>query len=83
MLDAGSIAIAQADDGFTTSATGRHAAPHSALDAAGVAVALLLVVLVTVKCVRLFLRPGERQDDHIKRRVLDLSPSSGQRPRGG
>lgn len=72
ILASRSLAINQADDSFTTSATGRKTAPHGASDAVGVAVALLLVVLVTVKCVRLLLHPGEKQHDHIKRRVLDF-----------
>ncbi|QEA38230.1 hypothetical protein FGL86_03495 [Pistricoccus aurantiacus] len=30
----------------------------------------LIVLFVTAYCIKCFLRPGERQDQHIKRRIL-------------
>ncbi|WP_372612539.1 hypothetical protein [Halomonas sp.] len=30
----------------------------------------IIVLLVTVYCIKCFLKPGERQDRHIKRRIL-------------
>ncbi|WP_227370118.1 hypothetical protein [Halomonas sp. M20] len=30
----------------------------------------LIVLLVTIYCIKCFLKPGERQERHIKRRIL-------------
>lgn len=31
----------------------------------------IIVLLVTIYCIKCFLRPGEQQDRHIKRRILN------------
>jgi hypothetical protein len=48
-----------------------HASPAGLFDyiIAALAVGVLLVTLYL--CIRYFLRPGETEDDHIKKKILD------------
>lgn len=62
--------LAQADS-FATSTAGRHhEGPRNPFDYVLVAVAIGLVIVVTVLCVKYFVRPGEKDPDHIKRKIL-------------
>jgi hypothetical protein len=71
--------LAQAEP-FQTAAMGRHhEGPRGPLDYVFVVVAVLVVVVVTALCVKYFARPGERQPDHIKRRVLADEPEETRR----
>jgi len=66
--------LAQAEP-FQTAAMGRHhEGPRGPLDYVFVVVAVLVVVVVTVLCIKYFARPGEKQADHIKRRILADEP---------
>ncbi|MFB6240898.1 MAG: hypothetical protein ABEJ46_04975 [Gemmatimonadota bacterium] len=56
--------------GFATSPEGRQTAAAGLLDWLLVGLAALAVLVVIVLCVRYFLRPGERSEEHVKRRVL-------------
>ncbi|MGC3872564.1 hypothetical protein ACPF7Z_04750 [Halomonas sp. GXIMD04776] len=38
----------------------------------------IIVLLVTIYCIKCFVKPGERQDRHIKRRILN--DEDGDRP---
>lgn len=74
----------QAVHDFATSATGRHDAPHGALDVIGVVLAAIIVAGVIVLSLRYLFRPGEHDPEHIKRRILDRSDSQGMNtPAGG
>jgi hypothetical protein len=75
----GAVLLAQAEP-FQTAAMGRHhEGPRGPLDYVLVVVAVLVVVVVTVLCIRYFARPGERQPDHIKRRILADEPEETRR----
>lgn len=64
------IGLAQADS-FATSTAGRHhEGPRNPFDYVLVAIAIVIVFVVAVLCVKFFIRPGEKDPDHIKRKVL-------------
>jgi len=55
---------------FSASPEGRTPSPAGPLDWVLVALAVGVVAVVVLLCVKHFLRPGETSEDHIKRRVL-------------
>ncbi|HKI95600.1 MAG TPA: hypothetical protein VJ992_09950 [Gemmatimonadales bacterium] len=62
--------LAQAEP-FPTAVTGRHhEGPRNVFDYVLVVLAIAIVIVVTVLCVKYFARPGEKNADHIKRRIL-------------
>jgi hypothetical protein len=68
--------LAQAEP-FPTAVTGRHhEGPRNVFDYVLVVVAIAIVIVVTVLCIKYFARPGEKNADHIKRRILgdDVKP---------
>jgi len=71
--------LAQAEP-FATAAMGRHhEGPRGPLDYVLVALAVVAVVAVTVLCLKYFARPGEKNPDHIKRRILGDDPETPRR----
>lgn len=56
---------------FQTAVTGRHhEGPRNVFDYVLVVLAIMIVIVVTVLCIKYFARPGEQSADHIKRRIL-------------
>ena len=66
----GIMSLLQEAGGFARSSTGRHATPQGVLDYIVVTIAVVMVIVVFVICIRLFLWPKEKSPDHIKRRIL-------------
>jgi hypothetical protein len=48
-----------------------HAAPHGLLDYIIVALAIGVLALTLYLCIRYLLKPGETEEDHIKKKILD------------
>jgi hypothetical protein len=48
-----------------------HAAPAGLFEYIIAALAVGVLLLTLYLCIRYFLRPGETEDDHIKRKILD------------
>ncbi len=48
-----------------------HAAPRGPFDYIIVALAVGVLLLTLYLCIRYLLKPGENQDDHIKKKILD------------
>lgn len=73
--------LAQAEP-FPTAVTGRHhEGPRNVFDYVLVVIAIGIVIVVTVLCVKYFARPGEKNADHIKRRILSDEGEAAHRDR--
>ena len=57
--------------GFSWSSHGHIAAPEGIGDVIIVAMSVIAVVLALFLCVKYFLLPKEKEDSHIKKRILD------------
>lgn len=62
---------------FSVSQQGHHAVPAGPQDWLLLAFAAVLVLLLTLLSLRLLLRPGESDPDHVKRRILTLEAGEG------
>ena len=65
------LALAAQVSAGTAAATGHHAAGAGLGGRLVTALAIGVVILVWVLCLRYFLRPGEASGHHIKRRILE------------
>ena len=70
-MSAGNAFIAQVALGFSWSSHDHTAAPEGIGDLIIVAISLIAVVLTLFLCIKYFLVPREKEDTHIKRRILD------------
>jgi hypothetical protein len=62
---------AQVTLGFSWSSHGHTAAPEGIADLIIVAISVIVVVLALFLCVKYFFFPKEKDDTHIKKRILD------------
>lgn len=67
---------AQVDLGFSWSSHDHSATPGGIGDLVIVAIAVIVVVISLFLCVKYFIAPREREDTHIKRRILDDNVSN-------
>jgi hypothetical protein len=70
-MSAANAFSAQVDLGFSSSSHDHTATPGGIGDLVIVAIAVIAVVLTLFFCIKYFIAPGEREDTHIKRRILD------------
>ncbi|MDA8242024.1 MAG: hypothetical protein M0Z67_16865 [Nitrospiraceae bacterium] len=56
---------------FSQSPHGRMAAPTGVWEHVVVAISVLIVLFCLYLCVRYFFLPREREEDHIKKKILD------------
>jgi hypothetical protein len=70
-MSAANAFSAQVALGFSWSMHDHTAAPEGVGDLIIVAISVIVVVLALFLCVKYFLLPKEKEDTHIKKRVLD------------
>jgi hypothetical protein len=61
---------------FSRSPEGRRAQPTGTGDYIIVVLSVLVVLVAFYLCVKYFLRPGGKRDDHIKNMIFDDDPSN-------
>lgn len=71
------LALLVATQDFSASPHGRQAAASGLTDWALLALAIVVVAIAFLLCLRFFLRPGEDDPAHIKRVVLRDTPRPG------
>jgi len=71
MINAASVVAAQVALEFSWSSHDHTATPTGIGDLIIVAISVIAVVLALFLCIKYFIAPREREDTHIKRRILD------------